>query len=270
MPVAGMMQRKQKAAIMGLKMELVGKRYWLWNLSEWCFDRIIALAQMVTFTAYGVLARLFESPYDESRLRAIRRRISEMKATTELRATKEAAEPKNALDMMDVVWEVGAADEKVKEPGSEAEKSEDEEASASAASAASKPSESTAATQPSMSSAMEYKEMSSRDALIFSLFSVPAILQGIGLVYDEPYYGAVANASIWFVFCIIFVDWAAGSPAGVATQVKKIMPVGLRSALAPLNPKGIFFTLEADKGRRAGFYSGQLARPSLTENNGLW
>jgi hypothetical protein len=38
--------------------------------------------------------------------------------------------------------------------------------------------------------------------------------QGIGLVYDEPYYGAVANASIWFVFCIIFVDWAAGSPAG--------------------------------------------------------
>ena len=46
MPVAGMMQRKQKAAIMGLKMELVGKRYWLWNLSEWCFDRIIALAQV--------------------------------------------------------------------------------------------------------------------------------------------------------------------------------------------------------------------------------
>jgi len=32
----------------------------------------------------------------------------------QLRASREAQEPRNALDMMDVVWEVGAADEKDK------------------------------------------------------------------------------------------------------------------------------------------------------------
>jgi hypothetical protein len=34
-------------------------------------------------------------------------------AKLQLRASREAQEPRNALDMMDVVWEVGAADEKL-------------------------------------------------------------------------------------------------------------------------------------------------------------
>ena len=60
---------------------------------------------MVVFTLYGIIQRLFESPYDEQRLKAIRRRIAE------LRASREEQEPRNAVDMMDVVWEVGAAGE---------------------------------------------------------------------------------------------------------------------------------------------------------------
>jgi hypothetical protein len=36
--------------------------------------------QVVIFTLYGFIARLLESPYDESRLKAIRRRIAEVRA----------------------------------------------------------------------------------------------------------------------------------------------------------------------------------------------
>ena len=61
------------------------------------------LKQVVVFTLYGLVQRLFESPYDEDRLKAIRRRIAE------LRASREEQAPTNAVDMMDVVWEVGAA-----------------------------------------------------------------------------------------------------------------------------------------------------------------
>jgi len=103
-PVSGMGRRaERRQSATALKMELLGKRYWMWNASEWMFDKFVALTQVVVFTLYGVITRLFESPYDEARLKAIRRRIAE------LRASREMSEPRNALDMMDVVWEVGAA-----------------------------------------------------------------------------------------------------------------------------------------------------------------
>ena len=70
-----------------------------------CLDRGVIAWQVVVFTLYGIIQRLFESPYDEQRLKAIRRRIAE------LRASREEQEPRNAVDMMDVVWEVGAAGE---------------------------------------------------------------------------------------------------------------------------------------------------------------
>ena len=60
---------------------------------------------------------------------------------------------------------------------------------------------------------------------------------------------------MWFAGLCIFVDWAAGSPSGIATQVKRWLPVSLRRALSPINPKSIFFTEEADQGRR-GYYEG--------------
>lgn len=33
-------------AVTGLKMEMLGKRYWMWNVSEWAFDKFIALTQV--------------------------------------------------------------------------------------------------------------------------------------------------------------------------------------------------------------------------------
>ena len=72
-----------------------------WDRSEfWA-----CLKQVVVFTLYGLVQRLVDSPYDEDRLKAIRRRIAE------LRASREEQAPTNAIDMMDVVWEVGAAGE---------------------------------------------------------------------------------------------------------------------------------------------------------------
>jgi hypothetical protein len=105
-PIGGMgvsRRAERRESVTALKMELLGKRYWMWNASEWMFDKFVALTQTVVFTLYGIITRLFESPYDEARLKAIRRRIAE------LRASREMSEPRNALDMMDVVWEVGAA-----------------------------------------------------------------------------------------------------------------------------------------------------------------
>ncbi len=37
----------------------------------------------------------------------------------------------------------------------------------------------------------------------------------------------------------VFVDWAAGSPAGVATNVKKALPVQLRKTLNIINSKSV-------------------------------
>ena len=67
----------------------------------------------------------------------------------------------------------------------------------------------------------------------------------------------------------MFVDWAAGSPAGVATNVKKNLPVPVRRAFNAINPRTPFFTEEADAGRRGGG-EGLLTRPPNTESNGLW
>jgi len=46
------------------------------------------------------------------------------------------------------------------------------------------------------------------------------------------------------------VDWAAGSPAGVATTVKRMLPVQVRKSVNFLNPRSVYFTEEGDRGRR--------------------
>jgi len=256
-PVSAMRRRSVRSnALASLSMELVGKRYWLWNTSEWLYDRLVALTQVVVFTLYGVLSRLFESPYDEARLKAIRRRIAE------LRASREAAEPRNALDMMDVVWEVSAADEKVSEP-----------ASTDAADKGTSLASSSVPAGGDDLSAVDAGEVNGREAAFFTIVAVPVVLQVLGMMEHDnpavPYFIAAANASVWFAALCIFVDWAAGSPSGIATQVKRWLPVSLRRALSPINPKSIFFTEEADQGRR-GYYEGLLPRPPNTDNNGLW
>ena len=126
-PAPGVVPRQQRAVLGGLEMvlnrnwlpdmpgrglsrfkiDMLGKRYWLWKISEWCLDRILDLAQVVTIVICRILARMFESPYDESRLKAIRRRLTEL----------QASEPGSSFSVMDVVWEVGAADEVMKAPG---------------------------------------------------------------------------------------------------------------------------------------------------------
>lgn len=40
------MKRARSAAVGDMKMELLGKRYWLWNVSEWALDKFIALTQV--------------------------------------------------------------------------------------------------------------------------------------------------------------------------------------------------------------------------------
>lgn len=207
---------RRQEAVAGLKMELIGKRYWMWNVSEWAFDKFIALTQVVVFTLYGVFARLFESPYDEARLKAIRRRIAE------LRASREAQEPRNALDMMDVVWEVGAADEKL---------------SSKVTSNAADPLAASSTSGTQTSEDIEAPSLDSRSALSLSLIAIPAVAQSVALFNDDVYLQAVAHASVWVVFLMVFVDWAAGSPAGVATAVKRALPISVRKYLNTVSPR---------------------------------
>lgn len=227
-PVISSMKRVRKApAVAALKMELIGKRFWLWNASEWMFDKFVALTQVVVFTLYGVIARLFESPYDEARLKAIRRRIAE------LRASREAQEPRNALDMMDVVWEVGAADGKDKSA-----KDSDLDSSAMG-----RKSQRTGSTNGGASRGLSDEgninapELNSRIAFGFSLVSFPILMQIASILSVDPYIKASADASIWLVLLVVFVDWAAGSPAGVATTVKRMLPVQVRKSVNFLNPR---------------------------------
>ena len=60
------------------------------------------------------------------------------------------------------------------------------------------------------------------DGVIVMLSAIPLVLQAIGILYDEPYYKAVANASVWLALCALFVDWAAGSPG--FPRLKKVLP----------------------------------------------
>lgn len=256
-PVSGMGRRaERRQSATALKMELLGKRYWMWNASEWMFDKFVALTQVVVFTLYGVITRLFESPYDEARLKAIRRRIAE------LRASREMSEPRNALDMMDVVWEVGAADEKVGAPASGS--SDDNKPMASDSNRIG----STGRTL-TPDGAVDAPSMDPRMAFSFALVSIPVLLEFISYVSDDLYLRALGSASVWFVGLCVFVDWAAGSPGGVATQVKRVMPVGVRKTLNAFNPRTPYFTEEAESGRRGGD-EGLLTRPPNTESNGLW
>lgn len=245
------MKRARSAAVGDMKMELLGKRYWLWNVSEWALDKFIALTQVVVFTLYGIIQRLFESPYDEQRLKAIRRRIAE------LRASREEQEPRNAVDMMDVVWEVGAADEKVASPMAAQTETKSQRIG------------STGRSGPDSDGNIEAPTLDSRQAFGFTLVSVPLFLQAVSAIGDDVYLRACANASIWFVFLVVFVDWAAGSPGGIATQVKRVMPVEARKAINAVTPRSVYFTEEADRGRRGGA-EGQLSRPPHTWRNGLW
>lgn len=251
-PLSYIKRARTSAAAGDMRMELLGKRYWLWNVSEWALDKFIALTQVVVFTLYGLVQRLFESPYDEDRLKAIRRRIAE------LRASREEQAPTNAVDMMDVVWEVGAADEKVATPTS----LQSESAVSQRIGSAGRPG-------PDEDGNIEAPTMDSRQAFGFTLVSLPLFLQFLSAVQDDVYLRACANASIWFVFLVVFVDWAAGSPGGVATQVKRIMPVEARKAINAVTPRSVYFTEEADRGRRGGG-EGQLPRPPHTWRNGLW
>lgn len=257
-PVSGLGRRaERRQSATALKMELLGKRYWMWNASEWMFDKFVALTQVVVFTLYGVITRLFESPYDEARLKAIRRRIAE------LRASREMSEPRNALDMMDVVWEVGAADEKL---------------GASTATAGSDENKPLASESSRIGStgrtltpdgAVDAPTMDGRMAFSFALVSLPVLLEFLSYVSDDLYLRALGSASVWFVGLCVFVDWAAGSPGGVATQVKRVMPVTVRKTLNAFNPRTPYFTEEAEAGRRGGG-EGLLTRPPNTESNGLW
>mmetsp|Transcript_44353 Transcript_44353/g.65031 ORF Transcript_44353/g.65031 Transcript_44353/m.65031 type:complete len:312 (-) Transcript_44353:364-1299(-) len=254
--ISSMRRVKREPAVTALKMELLGKRFWLWNASEWAFDKFVALTQVVVFTLYGVIARLFESPYDEARLKAIRRRIAE------LRASREAQEPRNALDMMDVVWEVGAADEKDKRA---MDLSESPSASRKSASG------STTLNSRGLSEDgnIEAPELNSRVAFGFALVSLPILAQLVSALSEDVYLKASANASIWIVGLVVFVDWAAGSPSGVATTVKRMLPVQVRRAFNFLNPRSVYFTEEGDRGRRQGG-EGVVPRPVTTDSNGLW
>ena len=46
------MKRARHAAVGDMKMELLGKRYWLWNVSEWALDKFIALTQVTGTVLY--------------------------------------------------------------------------------------------------------------------------------------------------------------------------------------------------------------------------
>lgn len=44
--ISNMRRVKREPAVTALKMELLGKRFWLWNASEWAFDKFVALTQV--------------------------------------------------------------------------------------------------------------------------------------------------------------------------------------------------------------------------------
>ena len=50
-PLSSMKRTQRKSAAVNLSMELLGKRYWMWNASEWMFDKFVALTQVCTFVA---------------------------------------------------------------------------------------------------------------------------------------------------------------------------------------------------------------------------
>jgi len=45
-PLNFLKRRVNTEGVAGFKMELLGKRYWMWNVSEWAFDKFIALTQV--------------------------------------------------------------------------------------------------------------------------------------------------------------------------------------------------------------------------------
>ena len=104
------------------------------------------------------------------------------------------------------MWEVGAADEVMKAPGDVGKDGEAASLNAGADNFVSSLIASADEVDISLPS------LALHDGVIVMLSAIPLVLQAIGILYDEPYYKAVANASVWLALCALFVDWAAGSP----------------------------------------------------------
>ena len=55
-PLSIIKRARTSAAVGGMTMELLGKRYWLWNVSEWALDKFIALTQVSATLCRGTAA----------------------------------------------------------------------------------------------------------------------------------------------------------------------------------------------------------------------
>ena len=169
-------RRVSREGIAGLKMELLGKRYWMWNASEWLFDKFVELVQLVSLLLYRFISPFFESgPYDPARLKPIHRRLAEIRAKT-------TGQKGGELDMMDVVWEVGAADEKFISPDSQDTFADSHDTTL-------------------------VQKKSSRYVFNFSILAIPALIQAVSFVSGDMYLKAVGSASVWLVVLAVFVDW---------------------------------------------------------------
>ena len=175
-PCTYLKRRVSREGIAGFKMELLGKRYWMWNASEWLFDKFVELVQMVSLLLYRFISPFFESgPYDPARLKPIHRRLAEIRAKT-------TGQKGGELDMMDVVWEVGAADEKFISPDSQDTFADSQDTPL-------------------------VQKKSSRYVFNFSILAIPAFIQAVSFINGDMYLKAVGSASVWLVVLAVFVDW---------------------------------------------------------------
>jgi hypothetical protein len=169
-------RRVSSDGIAGFKMELLGKRYWMWNASEWLFDKFVELVQLVSLLLYRFISPFFESgPYDPARLKPIHRRLAEVRAKT-------TGQKGGELDMIDVVWEVGAADEKFISADSQDTFADSQDTTL-------------------------VQKKSSRYVFNFSILAIPAFIQAVSFVSGDMYLKAVGSASVWLVVLAVFVDW---------------------------------------------------------------
>jgi len=207
----------------GRKIEWVGKRYFLWRVAEWAFDKVMVFLQVSVALALWTVDKLKRETQLESKLEDLRyptykspKEVPSLFSKNEkVVSSPPASLPAAAVSSSDITTTSGAGE------GTSERKY------------------STPSISTSLSTEVKIKDTSLtnfRSAASIALITAPMILLAASFCVEDKNLDMFAQAATWLSASFLFVDLMSGSAGGFTTLIRKSMPLPVRRVLAYPRP----------------------------------
>jgi len=204
----------------GRRIEWVGKRYFLWRVAEWAFDKVMVFLQVSAALAFWTVDKFKRETQLESKLEDLKyptykspKEVSSLFSKSDRKASLPSSLPAAAVSSGEITKSSGPPPSELQYPAT--------------------------SVSTSLSTEVRPKDTSMtnfRSAASIALITAPMLLMAAAVCVDDKNFDMLAQAASWLSFSFLFVDLISGSAGGFTTLIRKSMPMPVRRVLAYPRP----------------------------------